>query len=69
VFSSRAGLIKPEPEIFAHTARLFGLEPAQTLFIDDFAHNVDAARAAGWRALQFIDPAQCEAGLRAEGAL
>jgi putative hydrolase of the HAD superfamily len=69
VFSSRAGLIKPEPEIFAHTSRLFGLEPAQTLFIDDFAHNVEAARAFGWRALQFIDPEQCAAALQAQGVV
>ena len=69
VFSSRAGWIKPEPEIFAHTARRLGLVPERTLFIDDVAHNVEAARAAGWRALQFIDPVQCEAALRAEGAL
>ena len=69
VFSSRAGLIKPEPEIYAHAARQLGLVPGRTLFIDDVAHNVEAARAAGWRALRFIDPAQCEAALRAEGAL
>ncbi len=69
VFSARAGLCKPEPEIFAHCERLFGIDPARTIFIDDVAHNVAAARAAGWRALQFIDPGQCAAALRAEGLL
>ncbi|MBK7531406.1 HAD-IA family hydrolase [Piscinibacter sp.] len=69
VFSARARLCKPEPEIFAHCERRFGLDPAHTIFIDDVAHNVAAARAAGWRALQFIDPGQCGAALRAEGAL
>jgi putative hydrolase of the HAD superfamily len=69
VFSSRAGLIKPEPEIFAHAAQRLGLVPERTVFIDDVADNVAAARAAGWRALQFVDPAQCEAALRAENAL
>jgi len=69
VFSARARLCKPEPEIFAHCTSRFGLDPAHTIFIDDMAGNVEAARAAGWRALQFIDPAQCEAALREAGAL
>jgi putative hydrolase of the HAD superfamily len=69
VFSARARLCKPEPEIFAHCTSRFGIDPARTIFIDDVAHNVAAARAAGWRALQFIDPTQCAAALRAEGAL
>jgi putative hydrolase of the HAD superfamily len=67
VFSSRVRLIKPEPEIYVHTAALLGIDPAQTLFIDDLAHNVEAARTAGWQALQFVDAAQCEAALRAAG--
>ena len=65
VFSSRVRLIKPEPAIYVETARRLGLAPAQTLFIDDVAHNVEAARAAGWQALQFVDAQQCAAALRA----
>jgi putative hydrolase of the HAD superfamily len=67
VFSARARLCKPEPAIFAHCEQRFGLDPAATLFIDDVAQNVAAAREAGWRAVQFIDPAQCAAALRDEG--
>ena len=67
VFSSRVRLIKPERAIFEHTAQRLGLEPARTLFIDDIAHNVEAARAAGWQAFQFVDPGQCSADLRAAG--
>jgi putative hydrolase of the HAD superfamily len=69
VFSARVHLIKPEPAIFAHAAQALGLVPARTFFIDDVLHNVEAARAAGWQALQFQDPAQCEAALRARGLL
>lgn len=69
VFSARAGLCKPEPEIFGHCADRFGLDPAQTLFLDDVAQNVDAARAAGWQAIQFMDPAQCRRELSALGLL
>jgi putative hydrolase of the HAD superfamily len=61
VYSGRVGLAKPDAAIFAHAERAFGIDPRETLFIDDVAHNVDAARRAGWHAMQFIDPAQCEA--------
>ena len=64
VFSARVQLIKPEPAIYAHAQAAFGIAPAQTLFIDDLAHNAQAARAAGWQALQFESPEQCEAALR-----
>ncbi len=69
VFSSRVKLIKPEPEIFAHALRVFGIEANHTLFIDDLAHNADAARAAGWHALHFQDSAQCERELIDRGLL
>jgi putative hydrolase of the HAD superfamily len=63
VYSSRVGLIKPEPAIFAHASSTFGIAANDTLFIDDVASNVTAAREAGWRALHFRDPQQCEAEL------
>ena len=69
VFSSRVSLIKPEPAIFDHAAQHFGIDPAHTLFIDDHADNIVAARAAGWQALHFRDPAQCEAALVELGLL
>ena len=63
LYSARVGLIKPEPAIFAHALQHFGIAAADTLFIDDVAHNVAAARAAGWHAVHFKDPQQCEADL------
>ena len=69
LFSGRVRMIKPEREIFDHAAQQFGLEPAATLFIDDVAPNVAAARDAGWQALQFIDAAQCERELLKRGLL
>jgi putative hydrolase of the HAD superfamily len=69
VFSSRVKLVKPDRAIFDHAAQAFGIDPAQTLFIDDYEANVVAARAAGWQALHFQSPAQCEAELVARGLL
>lgn len=67
VFSSRVKLIKPEPEIFELATQRFGIEPSQTVFIDDVAKNVEIARAHGWHAIQFITAAQVEADLEAIG--
>ncbi len=69
VFSARVGMIKPEAAIFAHAAEAFGIDPVDTLFIDDVRHNADAARAAGWQALHFENAAQCEAELAQRGLL
>lgn len=69
LFSARVNLIKPEPEMFHAALRQFGIEARHTWFIDDLAHNIQAARAEGWQGLQFHDPAQCGADLRAAGLL
>lgn len=63
VFSARVHEIKPEPRIFELAQQRFGVEPQQLVFIDDHPANVEAARRAGWRALQFTSAAQCEAAL------
>jgi epoxide hydrolase-like predicted phosphatase len=69
VFSSRVGLMKPEPTMFQHAAQQFGIAPAESVFIDDFALNVKAAKALGWGAIHFLSAAQCEADLAAHGCL
>lgn len=69
VFSARARLCKPEAAIYEHFSRSHDLDPARTLFIDDVAHNVAAARAAGWQAIHFADAAQCARELRGYGLL
>lgn len=57
VFSSRVGLVKPDPAIFALAQARFGRPAADLVFLDDHTVNVDAARAAGWRAIHFTDAA------------
>ncbi len=69
LFSARVRMIKPEPAIFAHAQRVFAIDPADTLFIDDVAHNAQAARDVGWQALHFNDAQQCELELMRMGAL
>lgn len=48
VFSCDLGVGKPDPELFARAAALLG--PGETVFLDDKAENVEAARAHGWDA-------------------
>lgn len=67
VFSGRVQLAKPDAEVFHYAARRFGVAPADLVFLDDHEPNVQAARAAGWKALHFTDAARCEAALRAQG--
>ncbi len=69
VFSARVQSVKPEPEIFAHAQAAFGIVGEPALFIDDSAHNVSAAVAMGWQAIQFRDAEQCEAELTALGLI
>ena len=58
VISGEVGVNKPDPRIFAHLVGRFGIKPAESLFIDDSPSNIDAARALGFRAIQFTDAAE-----------
>ncbi len=69
LFSARVGLCKPQPELFALAEQRFGLEAPRTLFIDDHAGNVEAARSRGWQALLAQDSGAIERGLRERGLL
>lgn len=62
--SGRIGLLKPEVEIFQHHVTAFDVVPEATLLIDDVAANVEAARNAGWHAVQFINPDRLRCDLR-----
>lgn len=56
VLSGWIGINKPDRRIFEAAAAEMDVKPADMLFIDDLAHNVEGARAAGLHAVQFHDP-------------
>jgi HAD superfamily hydrolase (TIGR01509 family) len=60
-------LIKPDPAIFEHAAKVFRRAPGNLLFLDDHLPNIVAARAAGWQTVHFVDAAQAEAEVTAKG--
>jgi len=53
VFSYRARCLKPDPEIYQIAARQFGVNPQETLFMDDMPANVEGARQAGFQAVLY----------------
>ena len=65
VISGALKMIKPEPEIFHHLLQRYGLKASETVFVDDNAPNVEAARALGIHTVWFKSAEQCEAELEA----
>jgi putative hydrolase of the HAD superfamily len=60
VISGDLQMMKPEPEIFEFLLKRYGLTAAQTVFIDDNAPNIEAARALGIHTVWFKNAGQCE---------
>jgi 2-haloacid dehalogenase len=69
VVSGEVKLLKPDPAIYWLALDRFGLGPADALFIDDRAINVEGALAIGMKAHLFTDAADLRARLAAEGLL
>ncbi len=58
---------KPAPDLFLHAAAAMGHEPVRCAVVEDTTVGIEAARAAGMRALGYMDNVG-EAALRAAGA-
>ena len=55
VYSHEVGLAKPDPAVYALTARLLAVPAGEVAFLDDNRANVEAALSFGWRALLHTD--------------
>lgn len=64
IFSGRLKLAKPDAAIYAAAELQLGLDPVDTLFLDDSAPNVAAGRRRGWRA-EIIQNPQNDQSVRA----
>jgi len=58
IFSGDVNCIKPEPDIYALLQSRYGLDPAQTVFIDDLLANIQAAQTHGWQGIHFESATQ-----------
>lgn len=67
VGSAYEGVMKPAPEIFLRTLKRLNRQPAEAIFIDDFAHNVDGARAVGMAAIHYTPGLNVAAALAEHG--
>jgi len=67
VWSYQLGIAKPDPELYRHTLVELGVQPGETLFIDDKLPNVEAAQALGIQAIQFSSAERLREQLIAAG--
>jgi len=63
VISGDIRMMKPEREIFEFLLQRYGLIAAETVFVDDNAPNIEAARQLGIHPVWFKDARQCEVEL------
>jgi epoxide hydrolase-like predicted phosphatase len=56
--SAEVGVMKPDARIFHIALQSLGVQPTEAVFVDDFTHNVEGARAIGMQAIQFRNPEQ-----------
>jgi putative hydrolase of the HAD superfamily len=67
VWSYELGYAKPDPRIYLHTLDKLGTRPAETLFVDDKAANVEAAQALGIEGLVYSTMEKLKAELVERG--
>ena len=63
------GVGKDRPATFLKSAQILGIDPAETIFIDDSLPNVEGAKKAGMEAYHFTSPADLAAYFRTLGIL
>ena len=67
VVSGFERLVKPDPRIFRLLLDRYGLQPSGTIFVDDQAANVEAARGVGIHGIRFVDAPTLRADLATLG--
>lgn len=53
VCSAEEKVMKPSTEIYQRTLERLGRQPSETVFVDDFQSNVEAARSVGMQAIHY----------------
>jgi epoxide hydrolase-like predicted phosphatase len=53
IISAEVGLVKPDARIYQLAVSNLGVTPTEAVFIDDFPHNVEGARAVNLQAIHF----------------
>lgn len=58
IISSEVKVAKPDPKIFHLALDRLAVKASETIFVDDFQRNVDAAVSVGMHAIRFQSPKQ-----------
>jgi putative hydrolase of the HAD superfamily len=66
-WSHTLNIAKPEPAIYRHAAEGLNTDPANILFIDDRADNIEAAIATDMQAIQYTNHEAFEQEMAARG--
>lgn len=69
VVSAEFGTMKPDPSIYLHTLEKLGIPAEQSVFIDDFQHNIDGAHAVGMHAIHYPPSKNTDDLIRELGAM
>jgi putative hydrolase of the HAD superfamily len=67
--SSKIGIRKPDPRIYALMCEALGVEPSACLFLDDLGINLKPAKAMGMATIKVVSEAQALADLAAATGL
>lgn len=62
--SSRLGMRKPEPSIYRHVCAQMGIDPSESIFLDDLGINLKPARALGMTTIKVVDPSAATLDLK-----
>ncbi len=63
VISAEEGIMKPDPAVYRRVLDRLGREAEECVFVDDFPHNVEAARALGFHAIHYTPGLDLSAAL------
>ncbi len=58
IISGEEGIMKPDARIYEIALERVSVAPKEAVFIDDFAHNIEGARAVGMQGIQFLSVEQ-----------
>lgn len=56
IISAEIGLMKPDPRIYRLALEKLGVQPEESVFLDDVLVNVEAARSLGMTGIHFTQP-------------
>ncbi len=67
--SNEVGVRKPDPAIYKMAISKFGVEPSETVFIDDLSANIDSANAVGMNGIHYQNYVQLVQDLKKLGVM